>query len=314
MRTLLKDVSKNKEKWLEVRRGKCGSSQAYDACFRPVKAWLNISGREEVEQTDPMYFGQLFEPLLGPEFVRRWNNKNPKAPAELVHVDDCYQHADRDWQIFTPDFFVNIGGDIWDLSIKTTGFWAGKSFEDGVSDYAHCQSAHALEVMPELKGSIVFALIGGQSCDYHVLPRDSELGATITDRETQLMSYVESDTPPPLESANLDEISALFPSSNGEAVMLPPDAFGLLQEYNAVKGEISALDENRKELEAKIKQMLGENEAGEVGNMKVTWKTVESNRFDSTAFKNAHPHTYEQFLKTSSYRRFTVGEKKNGKK
>lgn len=39
---------------------------------------------------------------------------------------------------------------------------------------------------------------------------------------------------------------------------------------------------------------------------RITWKTVTSRRFDSTAFKKAMPELAERFTKPSTSRRFTV--------
>ena len=39
---------------------------------------------------------------------------------------------------------------------------------------------------------------------------------------------------------------------------------------------------------------------------KITWKTVTSSRFDSTAFKKAMPELAERFTRSSTSRRFTV--------
>ena len=42
------------------------------------------------------------------------------------------------------------------------------------------------------------------------------------------------------------------------------------------------------------------------GEYKIRWKTVVSNRFDTTAFKKTHADLYEQYTKTTETRRFTV--------
>lgn len=39
---------------------------------------------------------------------------------------------------------------------------------------------------------------------------------------------------------------------------------------------------------------------------KIRWTKVESNRFDTTSFKNALPELYKQFTKTTASRRFTI--------
>jgi predicted phage-related endonuclease len=40
---------------------------------------------------------------------------------------------------------------------------------------------------------------------------------------------------------------------------------------------------------------------------KVRWTTVESSRFDSTAFKKAMPELFKQFSKQTTSRRFSIG-------
>jgi predicted phage-related endonuclease len=39
---------------------------------------------------------------------------------------------------------------------------------------------------------------------------------------------------------------------------------------------------------------------------KIRWTTVNSNRFDTTAFKATHKELYEQYTKQTTTRRFTV--------
>ena len=39
---------------------------------------------------------------------------------------------------------------------------------------------------------------------------------------------------------------------------------------------------------------------------KITWKTVTSSRFDSTAFKKAMPELAERFTRSTTSRRFVV--------
>lgn len=39
---------------------------------------------------------------------------------------------------------------------------------------------------------------------------------------------------------------------------------------------------------------------------KVTWKSVISNRFDSTSFKATHKELYDQYTKATESKRFTI--------
>lgn len=44
----------------------------------------------------------------------------------------------------------------------------------------------------------------------------------------------------------------------------------------------------------------------DVDVFKIRYKTVKSNRFDTTAFKSTHKDLYEQYTKQTESRRFTV--------
>ena len=55
-----------------------------------------------------------------------------------------------------------------------------------------------------------------------------------------------------------------------------------------------------------IKAAMGDSEAIQAGEYKVTWKPVTSTRLDATALRNALPDVAERFTRTTTTRRFTV--------
>ena len=61
-------------------------------------------------------------------------------------------------------------------------------------------------------------------------------------------------------------------------------------------------------LEDSIKAEMAARDTDEmqVDVYKIRWKTVISNRFDTTAFKQTHAELYRQYTKQSESRRFTV--------
>jgi len=52
--------------------------------------------------------------------------------------------------------------------------------------------------------------------------------------------------------------------------------------------------------------MLGEHEAGAIGEHIITWKSISQERIDSTTLKSAHPKIYKKYSNIISYRRFSV--------
>ena len=55
-----------------------------------------------------------------------------------------------------------------------------------------------------------------------------------------------------------------------------------------------------------IKAAMGDSEALQAGEYKVTWKPVTSTRLDATALRKALPDVAERFTKETTVRRFTV--------
>ncbi len=86
--------------------------------------------------------------------------------------------------------------------------------------------------------------------------------------------------------------------------------------------EITAKVEHIKTLQAMIEELTAEMESVKdevkaemtaqgveemiVSCFKVRYKTVTTNRFDSTAFKKTHSDLYEQYIKQTTSKRFSI--------
>lgn len=55
-----------------------------------------------------------------------------------------------------------------------------------------------------------------------------------------------------------------------------------------------------------IKAAMGDSEAIQAGEYKITWKSVTSSRLDTAALKKALPDVAERFTKATTVRRFCV--------
>ena len=55
-----------------------------------------------------------------------------------------------------------------------------------------------------------------------------------------------------------------------------------------------------------LKAAMGDSEAVQAGEYKITWKPVKSSRIDTAALKKALPDVAESFTKETTVRRFTV--------
>ena len=59
-------------------------------------------------------------------------------------------------------------------------------------------------------------------------------------------------------------------------------------------------------LKDEIKAAMGEAEALQAGEYKISWKNVTSSRLDTAALKQALPEIAARFTKESTTRRFTI--------
>ena len=77
--------------------------------------------------------------------------------------------------------------------------------------------------------------------------------------------------------------------------------------------KIKALEEQKKAIEqqidslkAEIQEEMKDQEVLEAGDYTIRWTTVNSERFDSKAFKAAHKELFSEYVKTITTRRFQV--------
>lgn len=59
-------------------------------------------------------------------------------------------------------------------------------------------------------------------------------------------------------------------------------------------------------IKAAIKAAMGDQEAIQAGEYKITWKTVTTARIDAAALKQALPEVAERFTRETTVRRFCV--------
>ena len=86
-----------------------------------------------------------------------------------------------------------------------------------------------------------------------------------------------------------------------------------IKEIEAKAKELQELKRMREELDAEIdsledqiKASMGDQEQVVAGAFRITWKSITSSRFDSSAFKKANPDLAAQFIKTSTVKRFSI--------
>lgn len=80
----------------------------------------------------------------------------------------------------------------------------------------------------------------------------------------------------------------------------------LCNEYRENKRLIEELNALNDALKSDILSLMGTEERHAEGAAVASYTPIKSARFDSSAFKAAHPDLYQKYTTATEYRRFTV--------
>ena len=79
-----------------------------------------------------------------------------------------------------------------------------------------------------------------------------------------------------------------------------------IRELRNLQTLIEEAEAEAEALKDQIKAEMGDREELRVGEYRVTYKTITSSRFDTTAFRKAMPDVAAKFTKSTTSLRFTV--------
>jgi putative phage-type endonuclease len=295
------------EEWKAQRRKGIGGSDAAAALGlnrwkSPLRLYLEKIGEIESNvDTEAAYWGNILEDIVAKEFEKRTGKKTQRVNAILIHPD-------HEWMIANID--RKVVGESAILECKTTSTWNKDEWKDDEIPQEYIiQLQHYLAVTGYEKAYIA-VLIGGNKFVWKELGRDEELINMIIEGEQRFWEMVGNRTPPELDGSQDANaiLEYLYPKAEeGTSIELPAYE-SLVDEIVSLNKQIKQLEELKAEKENKLKEAIGEHETAIVGKYKITWKNITSNRFDSRTFKKEYPDLYAKFVKTSTYRRFSIKE------
>lgn len=95
---------------------------------------------------------------------------------------------------------------------------------------------------------------------------------------------------------------------NGQTIELPVEVSKVCDEYSKLTRQIEELTATKDIAVNKIKNLLQENEIGRTDGYIVSWKPVNSSKFDKTKFKSDNPELYDKYVSRTTYRRFSISK------
>lgn len=308
MKTLVKTNGMAREEWLKWRCMGVGGSDAsviagvnkYRSVFR---LWLEKTGQEEPQETDSEYthFGTILEPVVKQEFTRRTGLKIRNKRAILQSSEYPFMLADLDG-------VINENGKMCIFEAKTASAYKQEVWEDGVPLEYLYQIQHYMAVTGAEK-TYIAALVGGNHFIYHEVARDGEMIAGIIRMEKEFWEeYVLAGKEPPADGseATTKFLNEKYKNSNSITVELPEEVLPLCERYDDITARLNKLKEEKEAVTNQVKNYLGENESGVVGDRKISWKTVTSTAFDKKRLEAEQAEIYKEYCVKNQYRRLSI--------
>jgi putative phage-type endonuclease len=247
----------------------------------PLQLWaekvraLEGDFSEDEEENDLLLWGTLMEPKILEVFGKR-SGRIITRPKELI------RHPDIDWLI------AHLDGEQQDKDLgvgiveaKNISRYVSDRWEDEVPMEVQVQTQHYLAATGFDYATAV-GLVGGHKLIWKDIERNQRFIDALLEREERFWQRVISDNPPTATAADVKFLNTLNPVTEGKKVIL--DGMGLdldaelervLNEIEKQKAVMDPLEEKRDELQAKLKQMMGDAEEAHLPNGQVyTFKEV----------------------------------------
>lgn len=306
----------SRDQWLAVRKGGIGSSDAAAAVgLNPYKSqlelWMEKTGRDGSlpktdpnDETSPMYWGTLLEPIVAAHYTRRTGNKVRRINAVL-------QHPSAPWMLANIDREVVGAPDVQILECKTAGMTGARLWKDGVPEYVQLQVMHQLAVTGKHAADVA-VLLCGQELQVHRIVRDDALIARLMALESDFWHSVEHDHAPHADGSDSADMALryLYPQDTGETLDLSDDLEmgAVFSDLLAIRQTLSHNAALEAQLKQRIQQRMGEASKALFHGGDVRWKrSRESSALDTAKLLADHPQLLQTYqLAKPGSRRFLV--------
>ena len=300
----IKDVSTNRH--LYIGGSDIAAVMGLSRWKTPLKLWC-----EKTQKLQPVDLSDNEAVELGAdleEFVaQKFSQKTGKAVRRSPKV---YQHKEYPYMIAHVDRLITGTDEL--LECKTASFFKKEEWEND-----DIPQEYILQVMWYLgitgrKVGYIAVLIGGQSFKYKKIEFDQELFDSMVEAAKDFWKMVQTDKAPAVMANDDDTLMDLYSTNSGVIIELYPqdrtsaeatqafeDKIAYLQE---IKGHIKSLEDEKRELETSVKEIIKDNLGIKTPKYVVTWETQRKSQVDVRALCENEPNTYAKYERVSSYR------------
>lgn len=269
--TILCGPDTPRDEWLALRRSGVGASDiaailGLSPYSTPWQTWLDKTGQlPDRPPTDAMDWGNRLEPLVLAWFAEQNVCKVSRTPG-------LCRSNDRPWQLATPDALAEDDDGPACVQAKTTRY--GDGFEgDSIPIGVVLQTHQEMDVLG-VDRAYVPVLIGGNEPRWYVVDRDPAITEQIRPAGAQFWQQVQDRVEPTAVAADLSVLSSYYkPIDDAQKLVADTALIKDIERRPGLCAARDALDEQVKDIDARIKQALGaRTHAVDNGLIVATWK------------------------------------------
>ncbi|MCM1251684.1 MAG: YqaJ viral recombinase family protein [Clostridium sp.] len=293
--------------WLRLRKTGLGGSDAGAVCgLNPYSSPMNVyhdkicEEIKEKEDNEAIRQGHDLEDYVAARFMEASGLKARRSNYMYRSIENPFMIADVDRLI--------IGEDAG-LECKTVGAYSADKWKDGEIPLHYIMQCYHYMAVTGKRAWYIAAVILGREFVYRRLEWDDALITQLIETEKYFWTeHVEKGVMPAPDGSKacdalLDE--RFHTAKKSSPIMLTGFDQKLIRREQILK-EISALEQEQKQIEQEVKLYMKDNEYAVNDKYKVSWSNVENTRLDVKRIRQEEPEIYKNYAKVSNVRRFQI--------
>ena len=281
----------------------------------PLSVWAEKTGKipaPDLSDNEAVKMGNRLEQFVADLFTEETDKAVRRAPK-------AYQHPKYPYMVAHIDRIVTGTDEL--LECKTASTFKKEEWEnDEIPQEYILQVMWYLGITGRKVGHIA-VLIGGQHFKTKPIEFDKELFDTMVESAKDFWeNHVLTDVPPKVSVNDNETLSEMYSDANDFMIELFPTdeksetatidfetKVAYLQELKAQK---KSIEDEIKENETFIKDIIKDNLGIKTPKYLITWKTQTKTGLDSKRIKAEKPEVAEEYTTTSSYRVLRINKNK----
>jgi len=268
------DPERDREEWLEQRRGGIGGSEA--AVILGANPWQSlfslyhskVSGISDVTDSPAMYWGRKLEGVVRDAYSEITERTVTDGVVMQRHQDSSlgFMIANTDGTIAPCG--ANDGPGVYEG--KTSGVFTSSAWDDGIPLYYQIQVQHYIAVTGLDWGSVAVFIMGDRDpFHWQDVPRNDKFIEAMCESEYKFWhDNVIPRVAPPVDGSDSTSkiLKILHPKDNGKIISLPSNMEALIESKKMLNDEIKSLSTQKRAIDNVLVAALGDNTYGRLGD------------------------------------------------